>query len=220
MAESESPAKRKCCGDGNTGGSCWCWQLESTLTWSKWRSNHPDEQQRSRQYTEWIEFKNDLEQGSPTRMTQGVIKLQPNGMLPIHHHPEPYAETYYIISGNGHVNLSKTKVTVKIAADAQTEQVAIEPSLHVEIPACTIHGIDAMSEGCESAWTFGNAPKWSAIPYLYVNHALPNRNVQPERTLVESWTDLSLITKREVHKQGPVRGDIDTGTSFFACCAF
>jgi hypothetical protein len=98
-------------------------------------------------------------------------------------HHEPYAETYYTISGNGHVNLSKTKVTVETAADAEIEEVPVEPSLHVEIPACPIHGIDARSEGCESAWTFGNAPKWSAIPYLYVDHALPNRNVQPEPTL-------------------------------------
>ena len=90
-------------------------------------------------------------------------------------HHEPYAETYYTISGNGHVNLSKTKVTVETAADDEIEQVPVEPGLHVEIPACTIHGIDA--------WTFGNAPKWSAIPYLYVDHTLPNRNVQTEPTL-------------------------------------
>ena len=111
-------------------------------------------------------------------MFPGVLKLQPDGELPIHHHPEPFAETYYFIRGNGHVNLSKSKVTEETAPDTEIERIPIEPGLHVEIPALTIHGIDAGSEGCEFIWTFGNAPMWSKIPYIYVDKNLPNRNVQ------------------------------------------
>eukprot|EP00931_Biecheleriopsis_adriatica_P111263 TRINITY_DN85627_c0_g1_i1.p1 TRINITY_DN85627_c0_g1~~TRINITY_DN85627_c0_g1_i1.p1 ORF type:complete len:205 (+),score=13.68 TRINITY_DN85627_c0_g1_i1:38-652(+) len=177
-----------------SGGRCACWRLKSKMTWSKWQSSHPDEALRSRQYTEWIEFTKPAKEGESnlTGMTQGVLRLQPNGMLPIHHHPEPYAETYYFISGNGHVNMSTEKVPAgpdgksleRADPNSELEVFKIYPGLHIEIPARVIHGIEAGSEGCEFIWTFGNAPKWSNIPYIYVDPDLPCRNM-PETCMTE-----------------------------------
>ena len=70
------------------------------------------------------------------------------------------------------------EVTQESMGTATIENVAIEPGLHVEIPAKVLHGIDAGSEGVEFIWTFGNAARWTDIPYIYKDTALPNRNVK------------------------------------------
>jgi len=160
-------------------GRCACFQYKHRMPWKSWRSKHPDESKRGRQFTEWIEFTHEDNHENITGLTQGVLRLQPYGSLPVHYHPEPYAETYYFIRGNGHVRLSKGLMTDPPQSEEELEMVPIEPGLHVEIPAATIHGMDAGSEGAEFIWTFA-CSKWTDIPYIYIDPHLSPRNVKPQ----------------------------------------
>jgi mannose-6-phosphate isomerase-like protein (cupin superfamily) len=166
-------------------GLCWCAKRVREMPWSSWRSTHPDGRKRARQATEWIELtKREGGLESLTGLTQGVLRLQPNGELPLHHHPAPFSETYFFTRGGGTVNLGKRPLS-EGHLDEQLEAVDIEPGLHVDIPAGTLHGIDSGEDGCEFIWTFA-ARKWTDIPYVYVDEHIPDRNVKPQSVAPES----------------------------------
>jgi hypothetical protein len=127
------------------------------------------------------------ERPSLTGLTQGILRVEPYGLLPVHHHPAPYAETYYFTRGNGVVRLGLGPLGVADKARFLTDEaravegtlraISIEPGLHVDIPAATLHGIEGGSDGCEFIWTFA-ATRWSDIPYVYLDASLPNRNAE------------------------------------------
>ena len=151
------------------------------MTWSYWSAKGlpGDPALRAAQETEWIELtqrESNLE--SLTGLTQGILRLQPGKVLPLHHHPPPFSETYFFVRGNGKVRLGTARqcdLSSSAELDSSFEDlqdVPIEPGLHVQIPADTLHGIHAGSEGCEFIWTFA-AAKWSHIPYIYFDKQLP-----------------------------------------------
>ncbi|CAK9013237.1 Cupin domain-containing protein [Durusdinium trenchii] len=135
-----------------------------TAGWNFWSSQHLHLQQR--QQLEWQELT--LMENESTGLTGGLLRLEPFKELPTHYHPEPYGEIYHFTRGNGHVTLHEYTDWVK--------KHPISPGLHVNIPARMLHGIEAGSEGCEFLWMFP-ARRWKAIPYLYVDPTLPDRNV-------------------------------------------
>lgn len=166
-----------------------CSKYLREIPWSSWQSTHPDEHLRSRQRTSWVEFtkRDPVERASITGLTQGILRLDPHGLLPVHHHPAPYTETYYFTRGNGVVKIGRVPLGLaekaRLPADAAQavegtlQTVAIEPGLHVDIPAATLHGIEAGPDGCEFIWTFA-AARWADIPYIYLDENLPNRNAK------------------------------------------
>ncbi|CAK9049302.1 unnamed protein product [Durusdinium trenchii] len=125
--------------------------FKCTAGWNFWSSQHLHLQQR--QQLEWQELT--LMENESTGLTGGA--RLPFKELPTHYHPEPYGEIYHFTRGNGHVTLH-------------------EYTDWVNIPARMLHGIEAGSEGCEFLWMFP-ARRWKAIPYLYVDPTLPDRNV-------------------------------------------
>ena len=82
--------------------------------------------------------------------------------------------------GTGHLALPTSRNfrrMRRIAVEDALQTVCIEPGLHLEMPANTLHVIEAGPEGCEFIWTFA-AARWSDILYIYLDSNLPNRNVK------------------------------------------
>merc|ERR1712216_1051018 len=97
-------------------------------------------------------------------------------------------EIYSFVQGNGHVKLGEY-TPGEVRHDIHT-------GLHVNIPARTLHGIQAGSEGCEFVWMFPGK-RWKDIPYFYVDPELANRNVPvdfdeelPRPRGAADWTSL------------------------------
>eukprot|EP00438_Fugacium_kawagutii_P013808 Skav222148 [mRNA] locus=scaffold4223:59694:62536:+ [translate_table: standard] len=142
-------------------------------TWNFWRSQHPNPILAERQHTEWRELtvhsKGEWAVGTPRIRGICLLRLGPFGELPSHFHPAPYGEIYHFTRGNGQVKLGE------YTPEMVTHD--IRPGLHVNIPAQTLHGIEAGSEGCEFLWMFPGQRWKDEIPYLYADPQLPHRNV-------------------------------------------
>ncbi|CAJ1381619.1 unnamed protein product [Effrenium voratum] len=161
-------------------------------SWNLWTSG------RERQQLEWQELTLPPgDDGSVTGLTGGLLRLGPNKELPTHYHPESFGETYYFTRGNGHVKLGEyTRHEVRHA---------ISPGLHVNIPARMLHGIESGSEGCEFLWMFP-ATRWKDIPYLYVDPAVPQRNVPasyaaPLPLGVSDWNEIHFRELQPVNRR-------------------
>ena len=166
--------------------------------WNFWESDHVDKEKASRQQLAWQELtRADAEPGSATGLTGGLLKLGPRKELPTHYHPEPFGEIYHFIRGDGNVKLHEFT--------AQETRHRIFPGLHVNIPAGTLHGIDAGDSGCEFLWMFP-ASRWADIPYLYIDKQLSDRNVprdysRPYPAGVTDWEALWQNISKGRHSQ-------------------
>lgn len=142
--------------------------------WTFWSSQHPSAEVASRQELQYQELTlphvldATADAQSPTGLTGGFLRLDPFKELPSHFHPDPYGEVYQFIRGNGEVVLGQFTPLERWQA--------IEPGLHVNIPARTLHGVRAGSEGCEFAWMFA-AQRWSDIPYIYADPHMPSSHI-------------------------------------------
>ena len=155
--------------------------------WKLWQSQHPDKSQSSRQKTMWQELiRTHADGSSSTGLTGGLLKLEPAWELPSHYHPEPFGEVYHFIRGDGYVKLNEF-------TPSEHKQ-AIFPGLHLNIPAGTLHGIDAGASGCELLWMFSGR-RWADIPYLYADPLQRDRNIpvnfsRPLPSRVKDWGTL------------------------------
>ncbi|CAE7328263.1 unnamed protein product [Symbiodinium natans] len=140
----------------------------SLRQWNFWESMHADRETGERQQLEWQELtRAEADGSSPTGLTGGVLRLGPYKQLPTHYHPEPFGEVYFFLRGSGSVKLHEFTPNERSHA--------IFEGLHVNIPAGTLHGIEAGNDGCEFVWMF-SGKQWKDIPYLYVDPQLADRN--------------------------------------------
>lgn len=134
-----------------------------TKRWVFWQAKVNEElledaeRERSLYQLEYVELSNTGEAGSATGLVGGLLRVLPNSDLPSHFHPEPFGEIYHFTRGTGTVVLNEHLDGLQRpdgSPDGVETIIDIVPGLHVNIPARTLHGIRAGSEGCEFLWTF------------------------------------------------------------------
>mmetsp|Transcript_76474 Transcript_76474/g.236810 ORF Transcript_76474/g.236810 Transcript_76474/m.236810 type:complete len:220 (-) Transcript_76474:116-775(-) len=172
-------------------------------TWNFWSSGHPDARVAQSQELEWQELTLDSRSSdgssSATGLVGGLLRLAPFKELPTHYHPEPFGEVYHFTRGNGYVKLAEYT--------PQETRRDISPGVHVNIPARTLHGIQAGGQGCEFLWMFPGR-QWREIPYVFADPRLPSVNAegglpQPLPVGVADWEALqrtAAASRRETER--------------------